>query len=189
MSHPGFSRNLSCSSYWFSRAGVQRAAALCRGLGRDVWETSCPQKRFLSSRSRRRRRRAREKTFLGTPQAPAGRTLHPWFWERFQKFEMTHIPIWERMVCTDHMFGNRKWSVQTITSTILKDEGLCSSSGSHVYATTQMHDWRVRKSVEYLMLLLSNIILQPAFSEHARRYFRFLLRPGVPVTVLWGHPG
>src|SRR5215471_8450599 len=31
-----------------------------------------------------------KKRFLGTPQAPAGRTLHPKFWERFQKFGMTH---------------------------------------------------------------------------------------------------
>ncbi|GCE05884.1 hypothetical protein KDAU_32130 [Dictyobacter aurantiacus] len=28
---------------------------------------------------------------MGTPHTPAGRTLHPRFWELFQMFGMTHI--------------------------------------------------------------------------------------------------
>jgi hypothetical protein len=53
-------------------AGVQRAAAFCRGLG-------CPQKTFGCFLLAACNSEQREKKYLGTPQAPAGRTLHPRF--------------------------------------------------------------------------------------------------------------
>jgi hypothetical protein len=60
-------------------AGVQRAAgSLLPGCGR-----------------------AMKKKPLETPQAPAGRTLHPKFWELLQKFGMTlyfHFKIHEKSI-------------------------------------------------------------------------------------------
>jgi hypothetical protein len=66
------------------QAGVQRAVALYRGLG-------CPQKLLFLLAPPAAARKKREKGFLGTPQTPAGRTLHPRFWGLFQKSGMTHI--------------------------------------------------------------------------------------------------
>ena len=68
-------------------AGLQRARRPLPGFGeRPGAKPSFPLSRRL------RRRAKEEKRVFGDTPTPAGRTLHPWFSELFQKFGMTHTP-------------------------------------------------------------------------------------------------
>ena len=71
-------------------AGLQRARRPLPGFGAGRLGNVLEPKRLFPSHAAAGDARKKKKGFLGIPQHPAGRTLHPWFSELLKKFGMTH---------------------------------------------------------------------------------------------------